>query len=51
MGIGIIVIGSELLSGKRRDGHMDFAIETLTPRGMELDWASYLGERSMYCCP
>ena len=38
MGIGIIVIGSELLSGKRRDGHLEFVITTLAPRGMELDW-------------
>ena len=44
MGIGIIVIGSELLSGKRRDGHLDFVIKTLAPRGMELDWATYLGD-------
>ena len=44
MGIGIIVIGSELLSGKRRDGHLEFVITTLAPRGMELDWATYLGD-------
>lgn len=50
MGIGIIVIGSELLSGKRRDGHMDFVIKTLTPRGMELDWASYLGDDPKRLC-
>ena len=37
MGIGIIVIGSELLSGKRRDGHLEFVINTLAPRAMELD--------------
>ena len=44
MGIGIIVIGSELLSGKRRDRHLEFVINALAPRGMELDWASYLGD-------
>lgn len=44
MGIGIIVIGSELLSGKRRDGHLEFVINALAPRAMELDWATYLGD-------
>lgn len=44
MGIGIIVIGSELLSGKRRDGHLEFVIKALAARGMELDWANYLGD-------
>jgi molybdopterin-biosynthesis enzyme MoeA-like protein len=44
MGIGIIVIGSELLSGKRRDSHLEFVINALNPRGMELDWATYLGD-------
>ena len=44
MGIGIIIIGSELLSGKRRDGHLEFVINTLASRAMELDWATYLGD-------
>lgn len=43
-GVGIIVIGSELLSGKRRDGHLEFVIKALASRGMELDWATYLGD-------
>ena len=41
--IGLIIIGSELMTGKRRDGHMAFAIEALAARHLELGWATYLG--------
>ena len=44
MGFGIIVIGSELLSGKRRDGHLEFVIKALARRGLELEHARYLGD-------
>jgi len=44
MGFEIIVIGSELLSGKRRDGHLEFTIKALARRGLELDRATYLGD-------
>ncbi|MCP5151416.1 MAG: competence/damage-inducible protein A [Ectothiorhodospiraceae bacterium] len=44
MPFGIVVIGSELLSGKRRDGHLAFTIEALARRGLELDWCHYLGD-------
>ncbi|HEY5700551.1 MAG TPA: molybdopterin-binding protein [Gammaproteobacteria bacterium] len=44
MGFGLIIIGSELLSGKRRDGHFAFAVEALAQRGLELDWCQYLGD-------
>jgi len=44
MQIGLIIIGSELLTGKRRDGHMTRAIETLATRNLELDWATYIGD-------
>jgi len=44
LGFGIIVIGSELLSGKRRDGHLEFTIKALAQRGLELDRATYLGD-------
>lgn len=44
MGFGVIVIGSELLSGKRRDGHFSFAVRALNQRGLELDWCQYLGD-------
>ena len=41
---GIIVIGDEILSGKRRDGHMPKVIELLAARGLELTWAEFLGD-------
>jgi molybdopterin-biosynthesis enzyme MoeA-like protein len=44
MAIGILVIGDEILSGKRQDKHFAKAIELLGRRGLELDWAEYLGD-------
>ncbi len=40
--IGMLVIGSEILTGKRRDGHFPFLIEALARRGLELEWCEYL---------
>ncbi len=42
--IGLIVIGDEILSGKRLDKHMPKVIELLTERGLQLDWAEYVGD-------
>ena len=42
--IGLIIIGDEILSGKRQDKHLSKFIELLTARGMTLDWAQYLGD-------
>jgi len=39
-----LVIGSELLTGKRRDGHVDFLIEALATRGLELEHAQVVGD-------
>ncbi len=44
MKIGLIIIGDEILSGKRRDSHLAKFIELLAERGMELAWAQYLGD-------
>ena len=44
MSIGILVIGDEILSGKRQDKHFTRVIEILGKRGIELDWAEYLGD-------
>jgi len=44
MSIGILIIGDEILSGKRQDKHFAKAIEILGKRGLELDWAEYLGD-------
>ncbi len=44
MKFGAIIIGDEILSGKRQDKHMSKVIESLTSRGLELSWAHYLGD-------
>jgi len=41
---GAIVIGDEILSGKRQDKHLAKAIELLGSRGLELGWGQYLGD-------
>ena len=43
MNIGAIIIGDEILSGKRQDKHLSKIIELLSARGLELSWARYLG--------
>ncbi len=43
-GFGAVIIGDELLSGKRQDRHLPKVIEMLTRRGLELDWVRYLGD-------
>jgi len=42
--IGLIIIGDELLSGKRRDKHFAAVIDMLDARGLELAWARILGD-------
>lgn len=44
MQVGLIIIGDEILSGKRRDSHLAKFIELLAERGMQLVWAQYLGD-------
>ena len=44
MAIGLIIIGDEILSGKRVDKHFSKAVELLSARGMQLGWAEYLGD-------
>lgn len=44
MGYGAIIIGDELLSGKRQDGHFAFLTAALAARGKRLAWAEYLGD-------
>ncbi|MBT8549778.1 competence/damage-inducible protein A [Polynucleobacter paneuropaeus] len=39
---GLIVIGDEILSGKRQDKHMSKLIELLNERGLSLSWVRYL---------
>ena len=42
--IGLIIIGDEILSGKRQDKHLPKVIEILSERGLSLAWARYLGD-------
>jgi molybdopterin-biosynthesis enzyme MoeA-like protein len=41
---GALIIGDELLVGKRQDKHLGFVIEALAKRGLRLAWASYEGD-------
>jgi molybdopterin-biosynthesis enzyme MoeA-like protein len=41
---GLIIVGDEILSGKRADKHMPKAIELLNARGLSLSWADYVGD-------
>jgi molybdopterin-biosynthesis enzyme MoeA-like protein len=44
MTFGAIVIGDEILRGKRQDKHFAKIIEILAARGLKLAWAEYLGD-------
>ena len=44
MTIGLIIIGSELLTGKRRDSHFAHSIKILAERALALDWCRYIGD-------
>ncbi|QHI99963.1 competence/damage-inducible protein A [Xylophilus rhododendri] len=41
---GLIIVGDEILSGKRADKHMPKLIELLSARGLQLSWADYVGD-------
>ncbi len=41
---GLIIVGDEILSGKRADKHMPKVIELLAERGLALSWARYVGD-------
>lgn len=41
---GLIIIGDEILSGKRADKHMPKVIELLAQRGLGLSWVRYEGD-------
>jgi molybdopterin-biosynthesis enzyme MoeA-like protein len=44
MNFGLIIIGDEILSGKRSDKHLGKAIELLSARGLQLAYADYVGD-------
>ena len=41
---GLIIVGDEILSGKRADKHLPKWIELLGERGLQLAWAEYVGD-------
>jgi len=42
--IGIIIVGDEILSGKRQDRHLAHVIDVLRARGLHVAWCRYLGD-------
>src|ERR1700761_1897836 len=44
MAFGVIIIGDEVLSGRRIDKHLPKVIELLGARGLSLGWAEYIGD-------
>ena len=44
MNFGLIIVGDEILSGKRQDKHLPKVIELLSARGLALSWARYIGD-------
>lgn len=44
MDIGLIIIGDEILSGKRKDGHFAHTVDMLAARGLELAWCRIIGD-------
>jgi molybdopterin-biosynthesis enzyme MoeA-like protein len=41
---GLVIVGDEILSGKRQDKHLPKVIELLTVRGLSLAFADYVGD-------
>ena len=44
MNFGVVIVGDEILSGKRQDKHLSKVIELLGVRGLALGWARYVGD-------
>jgi molybdopterin-biosynthesis enzyme MoeA-like protein len=44
MNFGLIIIGDEILSGKRADKHLAKAVEILGQRGLQVAYADYVGD-------
>lgn len=41
---GLVIVGDEILSGKREDKHLSRVIELLRARGLQLAWTQYAGD-------
>ena len=44
MNFGLIIVGDEILSGKRQDKHLPKVIDLLAARGLSLSWARYVSQ-------
>src|SRR5688572_15999618 len=44
MRIGILVIGDEILTGRRQDKHFANSVQALSRRGRRLWWARFIGD-------
>lgn len=44
MNFGLIIVGDEILSGKRADKHLPKVVELLKSRGLGLEYAHYVGD-------
>jgi molybdopterin-biosynthesis enzyme MoeA-like protein len=44
MAFGLLIVGDEILSGKRADKHVPKVIELLAARGLSLAWVRYVGD-------
>ena len=44
MNFGALIIGDEILSGRRSDKHLSHLIQLLRARGLKLSWARYAGD-------
>ena len=41
---GIVIVGDEILSGRRADKHLSKVIDLLSARGLQLSWAHYVDD-------
>lgn len=41
---GAVIVGDEILSGRRADKHLAFVAKTLNDRGLTLAWVRYIGD-------
>ncbi len=46
MEFGALIIGDEILSGKRQDKHFEFLQKTLKKYGLSLSWVKYIQDNS-----
>lgn len=44
MAFGALIVGDEILSGKRQDRHFSRIVSSLRQRGLDLSWCTYVGD-------